>query len=329
MTEKQKILFSGIQPSGTLHIGNYIGAISQWLSLQENYNCIFCVVDYHAITVKQDPEVLRKNIIETAKVYLACGIDPKKAIIFQQSDLPEHTELAWIFNCVSARISDLGKMTQFKDKSGEKESASVGLFDYPALMAADILLYNTEVVPVGEDQKQHVELTRTLAKRFNKRFGETFVVPELKFRKEGARIMGLDNPEKKMSKSAESEFNYISLTDNPEKAAKKIMKATTDSGSEVKHDPENKAGVSNLLTIYSLFANKSIKELEKEYKDKQYGEFKKDLAEVIKNFLSDFQEKYNKITNKQVEKVFKQGADKLKPVAEEKILKVKKKIGAK
>ena len=327
MVNKQKILFSGVQPSGVLHIGNYIGAISQWLSRQENYNCIFCVVDYHAITVKQDPEVLRKNIIETAKVYLACGIDSKKAIIFRQSDLPEHTELAWILNCVSARISDLGKMTQFKDKAGEKENVSVGLFDYPALMAADILLYNTEVVPVGEDQKQHVELTRTLARRFNQRFGQTFVIPELKFKKEGARVMGLDNPEKKMSKSAESELNYIALTDDPEKAAKKIMRATTDSGSEVKYDPKNKPGISNLLTIYSLFAEKTVKELEKEYKGKQYGEFKKDLAEVIKNFLIEFQEKYENITDKQVEKILKQGADRLRPVAEEKIKEVKEKIG--
>lgn len=327
MPEKKQTLFSGVQPSGNLHIGNYIGAISQWIEMQKNYNCIFCVVDYHSITVKQDPEVLRKKIIEIAKIYLASGIDPEKSIIFKQSDIKEHTELAWILNCVSARMSDMHKMTQFKDKAGEKENVSVGLFDYPALMAADILLYDTEVVPVGEDQKQHVELTRTLARRFNKRFGETFVVPELKFRKEGARIMGLDNPEKKMSKSAESELNYISLTDEPGKAAKKIMRATTDSGSDIKYDPKQKPGISNLLTIYSLFAKKTIKELEKEYDGKQYGEFKKDLAEVIKNFLTEFQNKYNSISDKEVKNILNKGAKKLKPRVEKKIEEVKKGIG--
>ncbi len=371
--EKKKILFSGVQPSGNLHIGNYIGAISQWLNMQENYNCIFCVVDYHAITVKQDPKVLRQKIIETAKIYLASGVDPEKAIIFQQSDLSEHTELAWVLNCIT-KNSDLTRMTQFKDKTGtqtdlekvkdileliiakgskEKEyignnkdnavlaeryiknfldkfnKATMGLFDYPVLMAADILLYNTEVVPVGEDQKQHVELTRTLARRFNQRFGETFVIPEIKLQKEGARIMGLDEPDKKMSKSASSELNYISLTDDPDKAVKKIKKATTDSGSEIKYDPESKPGISNLLTIYSLFGNKAVKNLEAEYKGKQYGEFKADLAEIIKEFLSDFQKKYNNISDKEVKKILKQGADRLKPVVKEKMEEVKKNIGVK
>ncbi|MCD4693885.1 tryptophan--tRNA ligase [bacterium] len=359
MSEKKKILFSGIQPSGNLHIGNYIGAISQWLEMQENYNCIFCVVDYHAITVKQDPEILRKKIIEIAKIYLALGIDPKKSIIFQQSDIKEHTELAWILNTIT-RINDLKKMTQYKDKTkrliektknkiknkdklgnilnlktkeisrkilSKEDSAGVGLFDYPVLMAADILLYDTEIVPVGDDQAQHVELTRTLARRFNKQFGDTFIIPELKFRKEGARIMGLDNPEKKMSKSALSELNYISLTDNPEKGAKKIMKATTDSGSEIKYNPEKKPGISNLLTIYSLFGGKDIKTLEKEYKNKKYGEFKKDLAEIIKKFLTNFQKKYNKISGKEVEKILENGSKKLKVIADKKIKEVKKKIG--
>jgi len=324
----KKILFSGIQPSGNLHIGNYIGAISQWVEMQENYNCIFCIVDYHAITVKQNPEILRKKIIEIAKIYLASGIDSKKSIIFQQSDIKEHTELAWILNN-TARINDLNKMTQFKDKSNKKqENVSVGLFDYPVLMASDILLYNTDIVPVGDDQVQHVELTRTLAKRFNSDYkAETFKIPSVKIRKEGARIAGLNIPEKKMSKSAESELNYISLTDDPAKAKKKIMKATTDSDGIIKYDIKNKPGISNLLTIYSLFNKKNIKDIEKAYANKGYGDFKKDLAEVVAEFLNDFQKKYNKISDKEVRQIMKKGANTIRPIAEETIKRAKKTIG--
>lgn len=324
----KKTIFSGIQPSGNLHLGNYLGAITQWVEMQQTNNCIFCVVDYHAITVKQDPEVLRKKIIEIAKIYLAAGIDPGKAVIFQQSDVSAHTELAWVLNCTAARISDLNKMTQFKDKAGSgQENVSVGLFDYPALMAADILLYNTDAVPVGDDQSQHVELTRTLARRFNDGYGEIFKIPELIIRKEGARIMGLDDPTKKMSKSAASEYNYIALTDEPVKAAKKIMKAATDSDAIVKYDLKNKPGISNLLTIYSLLANKEIKTLEKEYVGKGYGDFKKDLAEVVKNWLTDFQAKYNKISDKEVRKILAAGADKVRPIADKTLQKVKESLG--
>ncbi len=249
---KQKI-FSGVQPSGNLHLGNYLGAIGQWVEMQEKYDCIFCVVDYHAITVKQEPEELRKKIIEIAKIYIALGINSETSVIYQQSDIKEHTELAWVLNSTSARLSDLNKMTQFKDKAGEnQENVGIGLYDYPVLMAADIILYNTEVVPVGDDQLQHVELTRTLARRFNNQFGETFIIPKPVIRKEGARILGLDDPTKKMSKSAKSEWNYIALTDDPAKAKKKIMKATTDSDMEVKYVPIKKPGVSNLLVIESL-----------------------------------------------------------------------------
>jgi tryptophanyl-tRNA synthetase len=216
MSNKKPSIFSGVQPTGNLHIGNYIGAISQWVAMQDQYQSIFCVVDYHAITVRQDPKAFSRQILDIAKVYLAAGIDPKKSIIFQQSDIKEHTELAWILNCASARMSDLNKMTQFKDKAGAKsENVSVGLFDYPVLMAADILLYDTDVVPVGDDQKQHVELARDIAKRFNHDFGQTFKIPEVVLRKEGARIMGLDDPMKKMSKSA-SPANYIALNDTIE-----------------------------------------------------------------------------------------------------------------
>jgi tryptophanyl-tRNA synthetase len=323
-----KTIFSGIQPSGHLHIGNYLGAISQWVDMQKDYQCIFCVVDYHAITVPQEPQVLRAKIKELVKIYVASGINPNKSIIFLQSDIKEHTELAWVLNCVSARIADLRKMTQFKDKSEVKgENVSVGLFDYPVLMAADILLYNTDIVPVGDDQVQHVELCRDLARRFNTTFGETFKIPQVVIRKEGARIMGLDDPNKKMSKSAESEANYIALTDDIEKAKKKIMRAVTDSGSEVKYDKVKKPAIANLLTIYSLLSGKSIKDLEKKYHKKGYGDFKKDLAEVVENFLHDFQKRYNKISDKDVEKILEKGAKKARVLAAEMMEKVKEAVG--
>ncbi|MFW5888257.1 MAG: tryptophan--tRNA ligase [Patescibacteria group bacterium] len=328
MDEKQTV-FSGIQPSGNLHLGNYLGAITQWVEMQEQYRCIFCVVDYHAITVKQDPAVLKKKIKEITKIYLASGIDPDRSVIFKQSDISAHTELAWVLNCASARISDLDKMTQFKDKAqkGGKEKASVGLYDYPVLMAADILLYNTDVVPVGEDQVQHVELARTLARRFNNRFEETFKVPSIKIKEAAARIMALDEPEKKMSKSAASSLNYITLTDDPEAAGKKIMKAVTDTDSDIKYDKKDKPGISNLLGIYSSLTDKTVKQLEKNYKGKGYGEFKKDLAEVVRDFLGGFQKKYNNINDKDVEKVLAQGRKKVEPVAKETLERVKKRIG--
>lgn len=328
MKEAKKTIFSGVKPSGDFHLGNYLGAVLNWLALQEKFDSIFCIVDYHAITVKQEPEVLRKNIINLTKTYLAAGIDPKKSVIFRQSDISEHTELAWILNCTATRISDLNKMTQFKDKAGKnQENVSVGLYDYPVLMAADILLYKTEIVPVGDDQVQHVELARTIARRFNQRFGEAFKIPEAVIRKEGARIMGLDNPEKKMSKSAKSELNRIELLDDPKSAMKKIMKATTDLGSEVKYDMETKPGISNLLVIYSLLAKQEIKDLEKKYAGKLYGEFKKDLAEVVAEFLVDFQKKYNQISDETVENILAEGAHQAEPIAEATLARVKKAIG--
>lgn len=325
----KKIAFSGVQPSGVLHLGNYLGALSQWVEMQDKFDCIFCVVDYHAITVKQDPKILSRNVLDTVKAYMAAGINPEKAVIFQQSDVSAHTELAWILNC-TARIADMNKMTQFKEKSGsKKESASVGLYDYPVLMASDILLYNTDVVPVGEDQVQHVELTRTLAKRFNNDFGETFKIPEALVRKEGARIMGLDNPEKKMSKSAGSAANYISLTDTPEVAGKKIMRSVTDSGSEIKFDPKKKPAISNLMTIHSLISGLSAKELEKKFAGKGYGDFKKDLAGVVADFLNMFQKKYNSFKDDEILEILKNGANKVHPIADETLAKTKKKLGIK
>ncbi len=324
----QKTIFSGVQPSGNLHIGNHIGAISQWIGLQADYHCVFSVVNYHAITVPQNPKELAQKTIELAKIYLASGIDPQKTIIFNQSDVKEHTELAWILNCTSARISDLNKMTQFKDKAKNKEeNVSVGLFDYPVLMAADILLYNTDTVPVGDDQVQHVELARTLARRFNQKYGETFKVPEVKIRTEGARIMGLDDPTKKMSKSSSSPANYIALTDGPDVVRKKIMRAVTDSGSEIKYDANKKPALANLLTIYSLLSKLTIKELEKKYAGKGYGDFKKDLAEVVVDFLYEFQEKYNNITDSEVKKILADGAKKASVIAAETMKKVRANLG--
>lgn len=324
----KQTIFSGIKPSGNLHLGNYLGAIKQWVAMQNDYNCIFCVVDYHAITVPQDPKELAGRTIDIAKIYIAAGIDPKKSLIFRQSDIKEHTELAWILNCTTARMSDMFNMTQYKDKSsnGEK-NISVGLFDYPVLMAADILLYDTDVVPVGEDQIQHVELARDLAKRFNHNFGETFKIPKAETLKEGARIMGLENPLKKMSKSEGGDANCLYLLDDPEKAAKKIMKATTDSEGVIKYDKENKPGISNLLTIYSLLTDRKISEIEAESANIQYGEFKGKLAKIVKNFLTEFQKKYYNINNDFTKNIFKKGKDILGKKALKKIKEVKNKIG--
>ena len=356
-------VFSGVQPSGILHLGNYLGALAQWVEMQNQANCIFCVVDYHAITVKQEPKELKRRILDVVKIYLASGIsasggsafggNPEKSVIFQQSDISAHTELAWILNCVS-RMSDLFKMTQFKDKarrgirklknfegevikreviSAEEyneyliNKTGVGLFDYPVLMAADILLYNTDAVPVGEDQVQHVELARTLAQRFNREYGQVFKVPEVVIRKQGARIMGLDDPTKKMSKSASSVANYIALTDAPEVAAKKIRRAVTDSGKEIKYDEKKKPAISNLLTIFSLLTGASVKELEKNYQGKGYNEFKKDLAETVKDFLTTFQLKYNSFKDDEVRQILKDGAEKIRLIAEETLRKVKNKLG--
>jgi tryptophanyl-tRNA synthetase len=326
--DKIKRIFSGVQPSGNLTIGNYIGAISQWPDMQSKYDCIFSIVDYHAITIKHDPEELRKRIIEIAKIYLAAGIDADKSIIFQQSAITAHTELAWVLSCAGSYMSDLNKMTQYKDKSEKiKEAVSVGLFTYPILMAADILLYDTQSVPVGEDQKQHVELARDIAKRFNAQFGQTFIIPEVIVRKEGARIMSLLDPSKKMSKSDENPNSYIALSDNVEIAKKKIMKAVTDSGSDIDYDPINRPAIANLLTIYAQLGNRQIKRLVKDYQGKGYGEFKKDLAEVVAKFLSEFQDKYHQVSDEQAKKILIDGALRAKKIADAKLDTVRKMIG--
>lgn len=325
---KQKTIFSGIQPSGHLNIGNYIGAISQWVEMQKEYNCIFSIVDYHAITVRQNPEELRRRIIEVTKIYLAAGIDPKKSIIFQQSTIPAHTELAWILNCYGAKIADLNKMTQFKDKAGKnQESVSVGLYDYPVLMAADILLYDTDIVPVGDDQKQHVELARDIAKRFNNEFGNIFIIPQAVAKKEGARIMSLLDSDKKMSKSDVNQNNCIPLLDDIEIVKKKIMRAVTDSGSEIIYDLENKPAISNLLTIYAQLGGRQISRLVKDYAGKGYGDFKKDLTEVVVKFLTEFQNKYNSFSDDDVIKILDDGRERMLKLSEKKMEIVRRAIG--
>lgn len=334
--EKQT-LFSGIQPTGILHIGNYLGAIKQWVELQEKYNSFFCIVDEHAITVPQDPKELRENTLKTAMMYLAAGIDPKHSAIFVQSHVPAHTELGWILNTMTP-LGELERMTQFKEKSrvpklpffpAARGSIMAGLLNYPTLMAADILLYKTNAVPVGEDQLQHVELTRSIAERFNNRYGETFVLPKTIVNKAGARIMGLDDPSKKMSKSATSSNNYISLLDSPDEIRRKIKIAVTDSGSEIKYDENKKPAISNLLNIYSLFSGKSSKELEEYYHGKKYSEFKNDLSEVIIKELSPLQSNYAELEKdkKKVLSILNDGKEQAREISEKTLREVKEKIG--
>lgn len=325
-----KTIFSGVAPSGNIHIGNYLGAIKQWLDLQnsDQYKTIFCIVDEHAITVPQKPEKLRKKILEVTMLYLAAGIDPKKSTIFIQSHVPEHAELAWVLNTITP-IGDLQRMTQFKDKTKKQKSVLAGLLNYPILMAADILLYQTDIVPVGEDQVQHIELTRKIARKFNNQYGKTFRIPEVMVIKETKRIMGLDNPSKKMSKSAENPANYIALLDPPEIIRKKIKTAVTDSGKDIKYNEKKKPAISNLLAIYSAFANRPVKEIEKKYKCKGYAEFKKDLAEVIIKGLAPLQKKYKQLEKNPdyVKEILKHGAKNAKQTASITMEAVREKIG--
>jgi tryptophanyl-tRNA synthetase len=323
-----KRVFSGIQPTGSLHLGNYLGAIKQWVELQNKVDeSIFCIVDLHAITVDRDPK-LSENILDIAAWYLAAGVDLNKSKIFVQSMRPEHTELAWILNCFTT-MGEMSRMTQFKEKSeGKRENVSVGLFDYPVLMAADILLYQTTDVPVGEDQKQHVEIARDIAIRVNNKYGEIFTVPEPVIKSESARIKGLDNPLKKMAKSAESEYNYISLTDDAETIKKKIQKAVTDSGDEIVAH-EDKPAMTNLLNIFSEVSGRDIRSLEADFKGKKYGEFKEELATAIIDYLAPKQAKYKEtISDKEaLKKILTNGSDAVAPIAQKTLNDVKKKLG--
>ena len=321
-------VFSGIQPTGTIHIGNYLGAIKQWIELQEKNECVFCIVDLHALTVPYDPKKLQELILEKAIAYLAAGVNPEKSIIFVQSQVREHAELTWLLNTVTP-LGELGRMTQYKEKSKKfKSNLNAGLLDYPVLMAADILLYQTDLVPVGEDQAQHVELTRTIARKFNQRFGETFNIPEVKLPKMGARIMSLINPAKKMSKSDPWE-SYIGLFDEADEIKQKIMRSVTDTGKIIKYNPEKKAGISNLLTIYSLFSGKTIKELERKFKTKGYADFKKSLTEVLVNSLEPFRRKRKELLSREVyvKEILEQGRKRAEILAQSTMNEVRKKMG--
>lgn len=321
-------VFSGIQPTGQLHIGNYLGAIKQWIELQEKNECIFCIVDLHALTVPYEPKNLQDLILEKAIIYLASGINPEKSIIFVQSHVKEHAELAWLLNTITP-LGDLGRMTQYKEKSKKfKQNVNAGLLNYPILMASDILLYQTDLVPVGEDQKQHVELTRTIARKFNQKFGELLKIPQAKLPKMGAKIMSLQDPLRKMSKT-DSPESRIGLFDEPEEIRTKIMRAVTDTGKTIKYDPKKKPGVSNLLMIYSLLSGKTIKELEKKFKGKGYAEFKKSLSDLLVNSLEPFRRKKKELLHREVyvKEILSQGAKRAQTIAQSTMQEIEKKMG--
>ena len=332
MTNAKPTLLSGIQPSGDLMLGNYIGSIKNWVKMQNDYNCLFSLVNMHAITVEQNPKELQKRSLDFVALYLAAGIDPEKSTVFIQSHVPEHSELAWILNC-STYMGELNRMTQFKDKSQKhSQNINVGLYDYPVLMAADILLYQTEMVPVGADQKQHLELTRDLATRYNNRFGkELFKVPEpfIPPTTSGGRIMSLQDPLSKMSKSDDNKNNFIGLLDDPKTILKKFKKATTDSGSEIHYDLENKPGVSNLLTIYSVISGKSIPEVEKRFEGKMYGHLKVELGELVADYLEPMQSRFYEIRENEsyLRGVLKQGAEQARNQASQTLKTVHEAIG--
>ncbi|MCP3761640.1 tryptophan--tRNA ligase [Domibacillus sp. A3M-37] len=322
-----KTIFSGIQPSGTITLGNYVGALRQFVELQEDYNCFFCIVDEHAITVQQDRLELRKNIRSLAALYVAVGLDPSKATLFIQSEVPAHAQAGWMLQCV-AYIGELERMTQFKDKSAGKEAVSAGLLTYPPLMAADILLYGTDIVPVGEDQKQHLELTRDLAERFNKKYNDIFTIPEVRIPKEGARVMSLQEPTKKMSKSDPNQKAFITLLDDPKQIEKKIKSAVTDSDGVVKYDKENKPGVSNLLSIYSALEGISVADLEKQFDGKGYGDFKQGVADVVVKHLRPIQERYHELVDStELDQILDEGAEKARRTAGKTLKKMENAMG--
>jgi tryptophanyl-tRNA synthetase len=322
----KKRIFSGAQPTGNLHIGNYLGALKNWVALQNEYESFFCIVNLHAITLPQNPEILKQKTLDLARIYLAAGVDPEVSTIFIQSDVSEHAELAWILSCIT-RMGELERMTQFKDKGkGNTERAGVGLFTYPVLMASDILLYQTDLVPVGQDQKQHLELSRDLAERFNRDFGETFKIPEPYIPPVGARIQSLQDPSKKMSKSDENAFGSIFLLDDANTILKKMKKAVTDSGTEIKFD-ESRPAINNLLTIYQLMTGKTPEECEAHFEGKGYGHFKTELAEAVVEFLRPFQERVKRYTDEELEEILRNGAEKARVVASETLKSVYAKMG--
>lgn len=327
--DEKKIIFSGIQPSGDLTLGSYLGAIKNWVTLSNDYNCYFCIVDMHAITTRQNPAELRRRTLAQLAQYIACGINPESCTLFIQSHVPAHAELAWVLNCYTM-FGELSRMTQFKDKSAKnEENINAGLFTYPVLMAADILLYQTDLVPVGEDQKQHVELTRDIAVRFNGVYGDVFKIPEPYIPKLGARVMSLQEPEKKMSKSDEASGSCVYLMDKPEDIMRAFKRAVTDSETEIRYDVKNKPGVSNLLQIYAAAAGKTIPEAEKEFAGQGYGTFKRAVGEAVVELLRPIREEAARIAadTAYLEKVYAEGAGKAAYSAGKTLRKVHKKLG--
>lgn len=326
MEEAKKRIFSGIQPSGILTIGNYLGALKNWVGLQEDYECIYCVVNMHAITVRQVPADLRRHTYEALAVYLAAGIDPKKSTIFVQSHVPAHAELAWVLNC-NTMFGELSRMTQFKDKSAKHgNNINAGLFTYPTLMAADILLYQAALVPVGQDQKQHVELTRDIAERFNALYGDTFTVPEAYIPETGKKIMSLLDPAKKMSKSDENAGAYVAILDGRDDIIRKFRRAVTDSGSEVRF-ADGKDGICNLMNIYSAITGKENDEIEREFEGKGYGDFKLAVGEAVADALSPLQNEYARLIADKayLEQIMREGAETASSIARKTMRKVYKK----
>lgn len=321
-----KRIFSGVQPTGNVHLGNYLGALRNWVALQREYESFFCIVNLHALTQRQDPKLLAEKTRELTRLYLAVGIDPQVSTIFVQSDVAEHAELTWVLNCI-ARVSELERMTQFKDKARkQRENVGVGVFDYPVLMAADILLYQTDLVPVGEDQKQHLELTRDLAIRFNRDYGEAFRIPEPFIPKVGARIMSLSDPTSKMSKSDDDPAGCVRLLDDAESIQRKFKRAVTDSGTEIKFDPSRPA-ITNLLTIYQLLTGQSPAEIEAHFADQGYAKLKQELADVTIEFLRPVQERVQAIDDAELSRILGKGAAKARGIASATWADVKAKMG--
>ncbi len=328
MEDNKKVIFSGAQPSGKLSIGNYIGALKNWVDLQNDYNCFYCVVDMHAITVRQDPAELRRRTLETLAVYMACGIDPEKVTLFVQSHVPAHAELSWLLGCYTM-FGELSRMTQFKEKSRKYEhNINAGLFTYPVLMAADILLYNADLVPVGIDQTQHLELARNIAQRFNQAYSPTFTVPEGYITKAGAKIMSLQDPEKKMSKSDPNPNANVNILDTRDDIIRKFKRAVTDSEMSVKYDPA-RAGIANLMSIYSVFTGKSFEEIEREFDGRGYGDFKLAVGEACADALEPIQTRFSELIENRdyLDDVMKNGAEKAARTAYKTLSKVYKKVG--
>lgn len=326
---EKKIILSGIQATGNLTLGNYLGALNNWVEMQDKYDCYYMIADLHTLTIRKDPEELRQNTLSLIALYIAAGLDPEKNTIFIQSHIPAHPSLSWILNCYTY-MGELNRMTQFKDKAAKHaDNINSGLFTYPVLMAADILAYNADLVPVGDDQKQHLEITRDIAERFNSLYGETFKMPEAYIGKVGARIMGLQDPTAKMSKSTPNELDKILLTDTPEDIRKKIKKAVTDSENKVRYDREAKPGVSNLMAIYGIIKNKSMEEIEKEFDGQGYGVFKTAVAEAVVERLEPLQKRYNELLEnpEKLKEIYQKGDKKAIEKTDKLLKEVYRKVG--